>query len=153
MARSAQSVTFHLGRRWQLLAIVAVVISWLANFGYLILGMTSGYMSAGSIFFQVTMALTPLIWFGLALWLVWPRFRNALQRLFVACVVGEIGFVAYSSLGSMEQILRIKLYPPTITQGDTSWLTAFGHEWLVSGVGLALFALGIIYTKYGRRRS
>jgi hypothetical protein len=148
MARSTQASTFHLSQPWQLGAIIAVILSWLVNFAYLALGLSSGYMSAGTIVFQITMSLVPILWSGLALWLVWNRFKRLLQRIFAACVIGEIGFAAYSSLGSMEQILRIKLYPPTITQGDTSWLTAFGHEWLVAGIGLMIFTAAIAFMKY-----
>jgi hypothetical protein len=148
--KTAFRTSFTVSRPWQLLFIVTMFLMWLSPLFYLVFWMSTSYISAGSLFFQITNVVVPFVWLGLALWLIWDMYKTFLTRLFVSTFVATVGYVLYSSLTSIEEQLRFKFYPPTIntSPGDTSWLTAFGHEWLLAAIGIGIFAALVLWKKY-----
>lgn len=136
---------------WQLAFIGVMILTWLSSFWYLLFGMFGNYMSSGTWTYQAVLILTPLVWFGISLLYVWKAHRAWLARVFNAMLLTFIGYGTYVSLSSLEEALRMRYYPPTITNmNDDSLWTAFGHEWLVAALALTVF-LGALYIARWRR--
>jgi hypothetical protein len=135
----------------QILAFGAIIIGWLSGFFYLVLGWTSGYMSVGSIVFITSQAVLPFLWLAAALWFTWGNYKKLLHRLLVAGIIAELGFVVFQTLASVENIIRLKFFPPYTSPGDSSWLAAFGEPWLVDAIGLSLFVVLLVLVKVRKR--
>jgi hypothetical protein len=143
-----KSANFTVAPRWQIAFITILVLGWLTNFWYLIFWAGDTYVSFGTWVFQIDQILFPFVWFAVSLWFFWSTYRQRLQRLFAASFFAFLGFGLYSAVSSIEQSLRFRFYPPVIADpNDHSLLTAFGHEWLVQGIGLGLFLALLIWLK------
>ena len=150
--KSTKSSVFLVSRNWQFAFVAMVVLAWLAGVATTFIWASTGYTSAGTWTYQLTQAGLPLLWFLGALWLTWSRYLSRLHKLFAASFVAVVGFGVFQMLSSLENTLRFRFYPPHYTANDHSLLTAFGHEWLMMGIGLTMFLAFVAWKKYGFKR-
>jgi hypothetical protein len=148
MSAPKSITSFKINRQLQLLFMLVMMLGWLMPLIYLAFWLPGNYFSRGTIVYQLSTVAIPLAWFGLSVWLVWDHYRTVFTRVFAATFVTTIGYGLFAVSAGIEQLLRMKYYPPVIAANDNSWLTAFGHEWLIDGIGLGLFAAIILWVKY-----
>lgn len=155
MARSAKSDAhlLTLSANWQALFIAVTIIGWLSMITAMLLTFSVvHYFSAGTWAFQITVWLQPLAFFIVA-FLLLGQYRPAVKRLFMACLASTIGMTLYGVVAMWEQRLWFNytaLHP--IAGNDTSWWSAFGNDWVMMLVGLAVFTGGLyLATRKSRR--
>lgn len=149
MAVKKSSKPVSISTKMQALFLGTLLLMWLGSFGTYLIWATNTYISLGTVLFQTSQAALPVIWFGVALWLVWSTYKTILNRFFYAGFVTIITFGLYVAFSAIEQTLRFRFYPPHITNfNDNSYWTAFGHEWTVAGVSLAVFVAIVAWIKY-----
>ena len=130
---------------WQIAFISVMVLTWLSSFWYLIIDMAASYISSGTWTYQLVLIGTPLVWFGVSLAYMWRSHKEWLGRIFSAMLLTFVGYGVYVALSSLEEALRMRFYPPVITNAsDDSLWTAFGHEWLMAALAFVLF-VSVLY--------
>lgn len=150
---SNKNAAFLVSRNWQLAFIIITVTSWFSWLLYLLIWATKSYFSVGTWTFQISQTVLPMLWFGIALWFSWNRYSSWLHKIFSAAFISSVGFGVFELLSTLENTLRYRFYPPVIKNpSDSSLLTAFGHDWMIMGIGLALFAGIIVAKKYASKR-
>lgn len=150
--KTKASPVFLVSRNWQLAFVGMAVFSWVIVAATMFIWASSGYTSVGTWTYQITQSGLPLLWFFGALWFVWSRYKSRLHRLFAATLMTVVGYGIFGTVSSLEATLRYRFYPPVIKNvNDNSFLTAFGHDWLIMGIGLAVFFALIVWKKYVRR--
>jgi hypothetical protein len=151
-ATHSKNVVFPVSRNLQLIFVVTTVFGWFSWLVYLLIWSTGQYYSVGTWIYQISQTAFPLVWFLVALWFYWGKYTSRLHRMFAAALLTTIGYGLYQFASTMERTVRYRFFPPTInTPSDNSLLTAFGHDWLVMGIGLALFVVAIIWKKRPHR--
>lgn len=150
---SPKNAAFLVSRNWQIAFIVITVISWFSWLVYLLIWSTKSYFSVGTWTYQVSQTVLPILWFAVALWFSWNRYASRLHKIFSAAFISSVGFGVFSLLSTLENTLRYRFYPPVIKNpSDNSLLTAFGHDWLIMGIGLGIFVALISAKKYQSKR-
>lgn len=151
MAKQSSSV-LALSANWQAAFIAVSVLGWasyVANIVYTFV--QTGYVSSGTWVFQVTTwLLLPLfVVIGFALL---RQYRQVGARFFMAVLAGVIGQGAYQIVSAWENRFWYN-YVATQPAGptDTSWWTAFGNEWVVMVVCLALYS-AVLYAVMRKSR-
>lgn len=152
MAKPNKQAAFLISHKQQVIFVAVVAAIWLTSFAYLIAWSLGDYFSSGNLIYQITQAGVPWLWFLAALWYVWPKYSSRMHKLFAAMLLAFIGFGIFNIVSQIESVLRYKYFPPTNqTPGDTGLLMAFGHEWLIMGIGMALFVCIVAWSKYHRK--
>jgi hypothetical protein len=147
-----KNVVFPVSRNLQLIFVITTVFGWFSWLVYLLIWSTGQYYSAGTWVYQISQTVFPLVWFLVALWFYWGKYASRLHRLFAAALLTTIGYGLYGFVSSLEQTVRFRFFAPVIKNpSDNSLLTAFGHDWLVMGIGLAVFVSIIAWKKHGRK--
>jgi len=155
MARSIQSDThlLALSANWQALFVTATFLSWLSLVGVTLLAfMQSGYISAGTWAFQITTWALPVAYL-VAGFVLLGQYVQFGKRLFMACLAASIGMSIFYAVDTLENRLWFT-YIATQPAGihDTSWWTAFGNEWTMMLIGLAVY-IGGLYLATRKSRS
>jgi hypothetical protein len=146
------SPVFLVSRNWQLAFVAMTILSWIVGIATMFIWASTGYTSVGTWTYQITQSVVPLLWFLGALWFVWSRYKARLHKVFAASFVTVVGYGIFAMASSLENTLHYRFYPPVIKNiNDNSLLTAFGHDWLVMSIGLAIFVGLIIWKKYVRK--
>jgi hypothetical protein len=155
MARTAKSDAhlLVLSANWQALFITAAVLGWLSMVAVTILSYaTSRYFSTGTWVFQITLWVQPVVFF-VAAFVLLAHYRQVVQRIFMACLSATIGMALYDAASLWEERAwsnYLALHPISAT--DTSMWSAFGNEWTMMLVGLAVYVGGLyIVTRKSRR--
>jgi len=153
MARTSKPQTaVEISRSLQIIFTAVVWLSWLAPLLYMLLWANVGFMAFSTWVFQASYIVLPLLFFLPALVFCWRKTDNVVKRLFLATFIGLLGYTSYMIVSTIENILRIKFYPPVIMDtNDTSWLTAFGHEWAVMGICAALFVIVLVWVRIRKK--
>ena len=155
MARRAQRDThvILLSANWQALFITATFLSWLSLVGATLLAfMQSGYISAGTWAFQITTWLLPVAFLVIGFALL-GQYAPFGKRLFIACLAATIGASIFYAVDTLENRVWYT-YIATQPAGahDMSWWSAFGNEWTVMLIGLAVYAGGLYLATHKTRR-
>jgi hypothetical protein len=152
VAAKKTSKPVSISTNMQALFLGTLALLWLGTFGTYLIWATNTYISLGTVLFQTSQAALPVIWFGVALWLVWSKYKTILNRFFYAGFITIITFGLYIAVASIEQTLRFRFFPPHIANfNDNSLWTAFGHEWTVAAISLGVFVTVVASIKYKSR--
>jgi hypothetical protein len=147
-----KNVVFPVSRNLQIAFVATTIFGWFSWLIYMLIWSTGQYYSTGTWLYQISQTAFPLFWFLAALWFYWRKHGSQLHRLFAAALLSSIGYGIYQFASSLERTLHYRYFPPVITNpSDNSLLTAFGHDWLVMGIGLALYLLVIVWKKQLRK--
>ena len=142
----------EIGRNIQLAFILAVILTWFAPVVYMLIWLSTGYSSTGTRLIQLSYIGLPVVFLGLAMLYIRGKYAQKLHFIFMSILYAMIGVSIYGAIASIENALRYKFYPPKITDyNDTSLLTAFGHEWLLMGIGLVVFAVSLVMLNWKRK--
>ncbi len=135
--------------------LVAIVLSWLTNLGtmlFLYLATPGAYIGNGTWTFQITQWLLPLAYISLAYSYVYRDKRPLFEKLFLAAVIGVSALITFEAIASIENTLRIRLgWFMSEAAGPGMW-NAFGHDWVVMVLGLAIFAAVLAWCERGRTK-
>lgn len=146
MARTAKSDThlLALSANWQALFITAVVVGWLSMVTSMLWTfIRSPYIGAGTWTFQVTTWLHPVA-FLIVAFAILGHYRPIMKRVFMACFATVIGMALYGTVAMWEeQAWSNYLTQHPVAASDTSLWSAFGNEWTMMLIGLAVFAGGL----------
>lgn len=149
MTKKTQPKPVSISPNMQTAFLGTLFLLWAGTFATFFLWVSNSYISLGTILFQISQAGLPVVWYMISLWLVWDRYKTILNRFFYAGFVTLITFGMYLALSSLEQTLRFRYYPPVIADfDDKSLLTAFGHEWMIAGIGLGIFVAIVCWIKF-----
>ncbi len=133
--------------RVQQILIGTLALSWLVEVTTMLNSFTvgRGYWNASGLLFQVTTVLLPLVFMVLGVLFAMRRYRTWLARFFAGGIIGTVGLFAYQALYSAWTVMSIRYHWFT-QQAYTGTWSAFGREWVVMLIGIALFviALGVV---------
>lgn len=126
----------------QQLFVAVIALSWVFNTALLIYQFTGvrGLFSGGTWVFQATVLFYPLLCMAIAIFFVarLRTYKTWLARCFVAGVIGITGLAAYEVFGVIWRIYRTNINWQMSQGNDNLWV-AFGDEWIVMTVTLALY--------------
>ncbi|HVU59226.1 MAG TPA: hypothetical protein VHC98_00065 [Candidatus Saccharimonadales bacterium] len=150
---SRTSAVLALSANWQAAFITLVILGWAGGVALMIFNFVTidQYVSGGTWAFWITSWLLPVLFFGTALACL-RHYRQAVQRVFMACLASTIGMLAYGLASGWENRLWYSLHTQAVSAGDTSWWAAFGNDWTVMAVCLALYASGLMLVTHRGRR-
>lgn len=143
-----------LSASWQALFITAGIVSWLSMVAAMILNfMESRYVSGGTLTFQITLWMQPVVFLLIAFALL-GHYRPLMKRIFMSFLAASIGMALYGSVVMWGHALWNNLYALQHPVGfyDTSWWSAFGFDWTMMLAGLVVFGAGLyVATRKARR--
>lgn len=155
MARTAKSGAhlLALSANWQAMFITAAALGWLSMVAMTLLSYAvSHYFSFGTWLFQITLWVQPVA-FAVVAFVLLAHYRQVVQRIFMSCLAATIGMALYNTAYLWEVQAwsnYLSLHP--ISPTDTSLWSAFGNEWTMMLIALAVFAGGLyLMTRKSRR--
>lgn len=136
----------------QRLFLIVLLLAWLTPLAYMLAWSHETFMNVNSWIFQATYFVLPFLFFIASYLFVRTQSNPFTAKLFVSGLLGFMGLTLYGTVSSLENILRMKFYPPVITDfNDDSLITAFGHEWTIMGICLALFSLTLFWIRKNQK--
>lgn len=145
-----------LSKNWQILFIASSTAAWLAGFTFFLFYWPGNFFRWETILSILLPAVLPLLFFVVSLAFVWRTYTTTLHKLFTAFMLTTVGFGFLIAAQSIEMALRTRFYPPVfenVGSEGPGFFTMFGHELLVDGIGLAVFAGALLWFKRRSRRS
>lgn len=141
--------------RLQWAFLVALGAMWLANIGstlFLYLSSRDGFINSGTWLFLLSQWLLPFAYAGLAYSYVRHDRSNLVEKLFLAGFISVVALLFFNAVSVVENSLRIHFswFMPNMT--STSLWSAYGHEWTMMLLGLAVFAAVLAWKEQGRKK-
>lgn len=154
-ARKSKTDYIQISPVLQLSFLVANLSVWLVSAGSFALSYLQNdvYDYPGGWLFHASLWLHPILFFLVGLSYSWKRYDTLLHRLFIAEFLATIGSLVYGIMYGMASIVRYKLNMHNLEPASAGLLGAYGYEWIMMLLGLALFVLwvGLLDKKKGEK--
>lgn len=146
MKSIAKDKTVVLTPFYQQLFIVTIVGAWLVELLVVAHTFIHSYTSAGTWTIQITSWFFPVALFVLSLAYVTKTYKDLSRRLFSATLLTVVAMSIYGCLSLLESLWYNDYSRNHPVTGSSDW-AAFGNDWIMMGVGLAVYVVLLFWIR------